>query len=299
MSKYTTELRYICENAAGLSESVGYNDVSQVINAAIPNIFNFDFPIFDPDYKIPLCKKILMHFYTREIGSETVGLWRLRLETKLNEIMPYYNQLYKSAVLEFNPFYDVDLWTTHTGSGTHRQQENDSRGELYSETIDRDETTGETYGDIAHTSTSSNTGTMTHTSGNNNSTNWDLFSDTPQGRLSDVEEQAYLTSARKNTNGVISVEDGTANGTTSGTNDFTDNSTKSGSHDTDETRSGNRNETGNKTNNIDTTDDYTNHVAGKNGGASYSKMLVDFRNTFLNIDMLVINDLEPLFMGLW
>ena len=47
MSKYTTELRYICETEAGLSESVGQTKIKDVIAKAIPKIFDFDFPIFD------------------------------------------------------------------------------------------------------------------------------------------------------------------------------------------------------------------------------------------------------------
>ena len=49
-------------------------------------IFDFDFPIFDEDYKIPLEKKILRHYYLREIGFETLGVWKLKLNDKLNEI---------------------------------------------------------------------------------------------------------------------------------------------------------------------------------------------------------------------
>ena len=132
MSKYTTEVRFICEAAAGLDKSVGFNDIDSVLDAAvekifnfnfptpstelidkaIPNIFNFNFPCFDENYRKILCKKILLHYYTREICEETVGLWKLRLCTRLNEIMPYYNQLYRSAAIEFNPFYDVEYSRT-------------------------------------------------------------------------------------------------------------------------------------------------------------------------------------------
>ena len=109
MSKYTTEVRYICETLAGLSESVGYADIEQVIKNCLPKVFDFNFPIFDESYRSVLETKILRHYYTREIGLETVGLWKLKLSTKLNEIMPYYNKLYKSELIEFNPLYDVEL----------------------------------------------------------------------------------------------------------------------------------------------------------------------------------------------
>ena len=109
MSKYTTEVRYICEHLAGLDESEGYESVNNIIDLARPEIFDFDYPIFDENYKPVLERKILKHYYTREIGLETYGLWKLKLDAKLNEIMPYYNKLYDSELIEFNPLYSEDI----------------------------------------------------------------------------------------------------------------------------------------------------------------------------------------------
>ena len=47
MSKYTTEVRYLCESLSGLTESTGYNGITAAITAAAPQIFSFDFPIWD------------------------------------------------------------------------------------------------------------------------------------------------------------------------------------------------------------------------------------------------------------
>ena len=118
MSKYTTEVRFICEENAGVDHSMGYKSINQIITDAMSKVFDFDFPIFDETYRTGLERKILKHYYTREIGVETVGLWKHFLETRLNEIMPYYNKLYESELLQFNPLYDVDLTTNHSGSGT-------------------------------------------------------------------------------------------------------------------------------------------------------------------------------------
>ena len=115
MSKYTTEVRFICETEAGYTESKGFNSIDNILDIAAPKIFNFDFPIFDENYRLPLEKKILRHYYTREISEETVGLWKLRLQDRLCMIMPYYNKLYESELLEFNPLYDVDYTRQHTG----------------------------------------------------------------------------------------------------------------------------------------------------------------------------------------
>lgn len=159
MSKYTTQVRFICENAAGLTESKGYNDVKDIIAAAIPKVFSFDFPIFDETYRTVLCTKILKHYYTREICEETVGLWKLRLDERLNLIMPYYNQLYKSALIEFDPLTDTKITTEHNGT-------NNVKG--------------------------SNKGNSGSTSKDKQITK---FSDTPQGSLINVESGEYLTNA--------------------------------------------------------------------------------------------------------
>lgn len=165
MSKYTTEVRFICENFAGLEESVGLTSVSEVIAKSRGKIFDFPYPIFDEKYRSVLETKILRHFYTREIGLETVALWKLNLETKLNEIMPFFNQLYKSELLEFNPFYDVDVTRTHDGS-VNRTENVQSTG----------------------SNTVNETGTI-------KSDREERYSDTPQGTLANVESNTYLTNA--------------------------------------------------------------------------------------------------------
>ena len=62
MSKYTTEVRFICESYAGLSDSVGLTNVNTVLQNSVDKVFDFDFPIFDENYRRPLEIKILKHF---------------------------------------------------------------------------------------------------------------------------------------------------------------------------------------------------------------------------------------------
>jgi len=239
VSNYTTEVRYICEMFAGLQESKGYTDVDAIIKKARPLVFNFDYTLFDPLYKPQLETKILRHYYTREIGFETIALWQLKLQTKLNEILPYYNQLYQSAQLRFEPFYDTDFRTDYAGKANFK---NDGTYATDS-TTDRDSE----YDTVARS----------------------LYSDTPQGALNGVENEEYLTSANKD------LGNGTNNQTTT--------------VDSDSTRA----ETGKSEN------EHNEHIYGKRGVTSYSKMLQEYRETFLNIDLMVINELNDLFFGLW
>lgn len=143
MSSYTTEVRYICERAIGLNQSVGNSSIRNVIAQAAPKIFDFEYPIFDPSYKSVLEQKILRHFYTREIAFETVGLWKLKLETKMTEIMPYYNQLYNSTLYEYNPYYDVDLTKTYNRQedGTEKAESNQNVNGVQNSDLNQVETT--------------------------------------------------------------------------------------------------------------------------------------------------------------
>lgn len=279
MSKYTTELRYICETEAGLSESAGQTKIKDVIAKAIPKIFDFDFPIFDESYRNVLETKILKHYYTREIGLETYGLWKLKLDTKLNEIMPFYNQLYKSALLEFNPLYEVDYSKTgnRDSSGTRDNTENNS--ESYDESIDYNENHDES-------TTNSNDGTLTK---GTTTTTTNYYSDTPQGAISNVIDGTYLTNATYNVVG----NTGSDNNSNSGSVD-SDGSSKS-KNEKDGSRSGSKTSNSNLTD----TESYLESVRGKMSSKSYSTLLMEYRETFINIDMMLIEELSDLFFGLW
>ena len=196
MSKYTTELRFICETEADYNQSQGYKKVNEILVAAAPKIFDFDFPIYDENYRLTLETKILKHYYTREISEETYGLWKLRLDATLNEIMPYYNQLYKSAILDFNPLYDVDLQRTYTKVLDGTESGTSSGTGKGSATGKSSDTTTATR-DATSTNVNSGSKSMsTEQSEESTKNHTDKYSDTPQGTLTNVVAGKYLTNAR-------------------------------------------------------------------------------------------------------
>lgn len=295
MSKYTTELRYICEVEAGLDESEGYNSIYDILDAAAPNIFNFSFPIFDETYRPVLEKAILRHFYTREICEETYGLWKLRLEDKLNLIMPYYNKLYETELLEFNPLYDVDVTTTHEGdfSGTRNDATNNTKTLNTSKAESGSGTDANTR---TYNTQDADSGSVV-----NKNTRWDLFSDTPQGGINgingdndSVNDNTYLTNARK------IIDDGTGS-TNSNTKTVTgtvgDSGTNSMQKITNDT--GTVGDVGSLASSVRNLDEYTERVVGKRGNVSYAKLIQEFRDSFLRIEEKIMRELEPLFFGLW
>lgn len=287
MAKYTTEVRTICESYSGLTASVGYSQIEKVIEKSKEKIFDFDFPIFDESYRSVIETKILKHFYTREIGLETVGLWKLKLNVKMNEIMPYYNQLYKSALLEFNPLYDVDVTRKHEGANTGDKNSVETNGETSG--------VSEAYSDNENTEKSSkgtNNGSVSNTS-ENNTNHLDKYSDTPQGSVSDLTNGTYLTNAREITDNESSKTDSKSS------NDSQLNENEVRKNNRESKRTVNRNLTGEKKESLKNTEQYLETVKGKQGTESYSKLLQEYRETFINIDMLVIGELSDLFMNLW
>lgn len=83
MANYTIELRHLL--AAGYVPSLS------------------DYPIFSEPHRATLNAKILKHYAFSEIGLETPDRFDWYLSMRMSEIMPYYNQLYASELLTFDP----------------------------------------------------------------------------------------------------------------------------------------------------------------------------------------------------
>ena len=79
MSKYTLELRYL------------YEDENF-------NLFDFPYNLYNNDLKPWFEEKFYQHFMFYEIGFDTIGMFKQRLMSKLNDIYPYYKQLYETEI---------------------------------------------------------------------------------------------------------------------------------------------------------------------------------------------------------
>ena len=354
MSNYTTQLRFICEAYAGRDRSAPSSDVDEITEKARLKIFDFDYPIFDPAYKPTLENKILQHYYTQEIGLETVGLWKLKLRAKMREIMPYYNQLYKSELLKFDPFINTDYTDERETVGTETNVTNGTKhGETSGDSLtvttgtDTHDHTGERSGDAQQTDartsehigneTTSLQGTQTHTGSDvtqfepiSDRNTLVKHSDTPLGSVNGVtatgDNSNYLsdvtmtvdnyngsgkmdvTTQRYNselgdikTEGTDSTGTEQTTGTTEDTHHDEDTSNDVSTHveTTTGTTHGTEDGTTETTSNGTSANDYAGRIFGKTGSETYSEMLQKFRDTFLNIDIDVINELSNLFMLVW
>lgn len=231
MSVYTTQIRYICESLAGYDRSKGYMSIDEIIDKSWNKIFTSSFEAFTPEYTPILAKKILKWYYTREIGSETFGLFQLRLDAKLSVIMPYYNKIYSAFAMDYDLLKDTDIQTTHKR---------------------------ETDGDSGTTSSST-------VNGSNTDKVTSRHSNAPQGGLDGIESNRYLSSA-----------------------DITDSSNKSSASNKLDGKS-----------NFNTTEDYVEHITGKRTAMTYTGMISEYVEKLKNVDRMIINELDDLFMQIW
>lgn len=106
MGNYTVDLRYLVERHYPLALD--------------------KYPIWSEEYRAYLNNKIIEHFYFREIGLETPDRFNFFLSRKMNEIMPYYNKLYESELIQFDPLASEYI-REDTGAERNRVFENTSQ----------------------------------------------------------------------------------------------------------------------------------------------------------------------------
>lgn len=314
MAEYTTEVRSICEFYAGLKVSEGQKSVVQIIDRSRDKIFDFDYPMFDEQYKPVLETKILSHYYTREIGEETVGLWKHRLYTRLNEIMPKYNKLYEVEARKIDPM--TNIFKKIEGNKKGDSESTDDRtiemfGTDKSNESAHDNKDGtknsqvHDAGRIANTGEDTTTDTTSYENYSEKLKHVDKYSDTPQSGIEGLSE-GFLTNARqvndeKTLEGKTIDESKTKHGLTtdsendSTTRDITSEIADSTRNQEDTTQ---RHTSDKNKNNAKTTDEYVEQIAGYEG-VSYSSLLKEYRDNILNIDLMIINELSDLFFTLW
>lgn len=139
-------------------------ELREIVESGV-NIWDFDYPsYYKGDAKTEFEKKVIDHYYFRQIGQETVGRFLHYFRAKMREIMPLYIQRYESVELFKSipdPLQSYDLTETYT-------RETSSSG------------------------STSSSGTSSEDTSNNRERR---FSDTPMGSINNIE--TYMSEAEK------------------------------------------------------------------------------------------------------
>ena len=151
-------------------------------------IFDFDYPLSNKISKEDFECMILNHYLTRRIGFDTVTLFKIKLNVKLNEIMPIYNKMFDA----------LDGWNIFNDGEKTQRYGTDNR-----------EISSETSNELTNTSTSNNTSDR-------------RYSNTPQDEIDNVKAGKYVTEYNYDTNNAEdeSTSSGTSNNTTNDDNTY-------------------------------------------------------------------------------
>ena len=119
MSKYTVELRELFEpirfspalftraDVEGWFKDYNLNDYLTAEQQAVITATG----LWTKD---KLAKKIVDHYYMREIGFETIGLFIHEAKDEMNELMEEYLPLIYSSAIQYDPLINVDYTETFT-----------------------------------------------------------------------------------------------------------------------------------------------------------------------------------------
>ena len=359
MSQYTTELK---------------NLILQNFDIGLDH-----YPIFDEAYRSVLNGKIINEYYFREIGQETPERFKHYLNHTMDMIMPYYNKLYLSELIEINPILskksteefnrtkDTDtesnlnrtttdnLTAAQTGNisdtgestttGSNEQSTDQTESGEHSSTGNTTNTTSQSVdgSSLTQMDTTANTTANEHVdetlSNVHTEDGFEVNSDTPGGMISvdSIKDNTWASSAKKtegtkgdnavNAKDTNSTQDSTSGTTTSGSrtetmdiNASADQSltgTQSGQMKVDSSNiSSEHGSTTNEQNSLSnltqdstgqqeqsttgkakTLEDYIRTITEISG--NQSEMLEKYRKTFLNIDIMIVKELNHLFMGVY
>ena len=232
-----------------------------VENPLIKGVFTFDYDFYsdNPKDKEEFEKLFVQWYYFREIGFETPERFKLKLQAKLNVIMPYYRQL---ALTEWDKVRTVEEMMTSKNlkeTSTHEQS-------------------------ITGNNESSSNG-QSNQSGKGSSTQHQSTTNTQNGKssnLSDGVSQAslqdgYLTS----TSSVEDKGNQTLSGSTSDNTEVKSSQNTSG------------------TNNQVLTESTTFTSEGDIGIQTPAYAITEWRKVLININQMIIEECNDLFMKLY
>lgn len=83
------------------------------------DLFDFDYKCDFPEWREELEQAIKDEYYFSEIGQETPDRFKHYFRTLMRKIMPYYNSLYASTLLDGNPLINYKMTEETTGTGSN------------------------------------------------------------------------------------------------------------------------------------------------------------------------------------
>lgn len=287
MSEYTVQVRFVLEQSLTDKGVTDWLDESEW--PKVWKVFGLDdYPIYDEAHRDELNAKILRRYMFREIGQETVALFRFMVRRHMWEVMPYYNMLYETSMLADDPL---------SSFSTKKVEDWDKAGHMDEVATGKTNVSRETQ-DSGHSSMTggeSNESTNHETrTGNRSENGRRVFSDTPMSLLDNVEEGPtvegldYATTVTHET--MTGNDSDTVDGRDTGasTTHSENVSGSVGASKSDETTLGTTERGTDETGNRETA------YSGRR--ETQAEMLEKYRDAWYNVDLMVVDSLNGYFM---
>lgn len=276
------------------------------------DLFDFEYQFDDLNFKQQIEQSVIDYYYSYEIGTETPNEFKRRFQAKWLSFIDYYNQLYNTTLLTYNPLINYklvealdQLATTNTlqdsTSNTTATGMSDTEGtENTIQTNSSDSTRTDNLSaqsDSTRTdNTTSNTVDSTDGSGN------EKTSDYPQQAIAggDFLEGEKVTSTSSDgesttTNtGTVTNSDTTVNTGTQGTVTTSDGDSTN-THSAATTSEDSSNTTGKLTSEGTNNTNYEKTIEGLTG-TTYQELIAKERQNLLRLIPAIIGELKPLFI---
>lgn len=231
----------------------------------IDGVFTFDYDFYsDSKQDKEMFEKLFInHFYFREIGFETTDRFKMKLQAKLNLIMPYYRQL---ALTEWDKVRSIDQMMTSKNLTETSEHTQSIQGNNETQSNQTSDSTG---------SNSTTSNTSQSTTSNNNTIASNLSDGVSQSSLTD----GFLTSSLK------SEQSDTLQSQSSGSSN--------------QSMTGNTNQSITGNNNQQLSEKTTFISKGDIGIQTPAYAITEWRKVIININQMIIDECEDLFMKLY
>lgn len=236
-----------------------------------------NYPIWDESHRSELNTKILNHYRFYEIGFETPAMFKYYLNKELDEIMPYYIELWKTTQFEYNKIYVADYTDEVTIT---RQDERNIQATSNQETSGESTDEGTSYG---------NSSMDLNANIDKNSNTKQLSADTPQSLLDipDIDNAKYASQVDFNK---------------TGGSEATKENQENESHTSDTrtaTSASNATTSGESTDKGISTETTKRRLYGNYGAVTTQSLIEKERELIVNIDKMIIDALNNLFMMIY
>lgn len=265
--------------------------VDQIIENGKDKFFDFVFPWYADDKTgLDDFKNLFLRKnYMKQIGQETTAQFKLYLQARLMEKMPLYKQLYDTTLIDYDPLVNRKITTT-TEETENREQGKESNNVV---NITGSGNTTENNKNISEGTSEGNQDRTNNvqTERMTDINNQAVHSENPEITMANKDYASNMDRERKQESG-----NGTEDTTENVSNSQTVNNTVT--EDNESNSEASSNETGNLTENEkEEKQRNNNEVVEGFYGDSQADAILKFRETILNLNEMICNDMNDLFLG--